>query len=113
MAEKANREVEKLRKRLLAESEKSHAKMKKELGAARKKYAAADSRLKKARGALRKRATVSNQKKVDALLKQGQELADAVGDIAKAAYEAAEKMVTVKTDAVLADRRAAAANQTA
>ena len=65
MAEKANQQVEKLRKRRVTESEKSHARLKRELGAARKRYSTANSRLKSARAALRKRATPANQKKVD------------------------------------------------
>ena len=71
MAEKANRQVDQLRKRLLAESEKTHASLKRELGAARKNYTAASARLKKARTKLRKRATPENQKKVDAAGKAG------------------------------------------
>jgi colicin import membrane protein len=113
MAQQANQRVEKLRKRLVSESEKSHAKLKRELAAARKRHSTANARLKKARATLRKRTTPDNQKKVDALMKQVQGLGDSVADVAKAAYAAAEKLVTVKTDAVLEERKARAANQAA
>ncbi|MCB1842383.1 MAG: hypothetical protein KDI09_05420, partial [Halioglobus sp.] len=113
MAEQANKNVEKLRQRLVAESEKSHVKLKRELSAARKKHSAATTRLKKARSTLRQKASPDNQKKVDALLAQVQELAESVARMTKAAYEAAEKLVTIKTDAILEDRKARAANQAA
>jgi colicin import membrane protein len=113
MAKKANNQVEQLRKKLVSESEKTHAKLKRELGAARKKHTTASARLKSARTALRKKTTPDNQKKVDALLKQVQHLAEAVGKIAKAAYEAAEKLMSVKADAIMEARKAKAANQAA
>ena len=113
MAEKANNKVEQLRKKLVAESEKANVKLKRELGAARKKHNAANARLKKARASLRKKATPDNQKKVDALLQQVQDLADAVAKITRAAYDAAERYMTVKTDAIMEERKARAANQAA
>ena len=113
MASKANQKVEQLRKRLLAESEKSHSQLKRELNAARKRYSTANSRLKKARGVLRRNATPANQKKVNELMRQVQSLADSVGKITKAAYEAAELLVTVKADAVLEARKAKAADRAA
>lgn len=113
MAHKANQKVEQLRKKLVAESEKSHARIKRELGAARKKHSSANSRLKKAKATLRTSATPANQEKVDKLLKQVQELGDSIASISKAAYEAAEKYVTVKTDAIMEARKAAAAERAA
>jgi colicin import membrane protein len=113
MAETANNKVEQLRKKLVSESEKSHARLKRELGAARKRHSVASARLKRAKAALRKMTTPDNQKKVDALVKQVQDLGDSVGKVAKAAYAAAEKLVTVKTDAILEARKAKAANQAA
>ena len=94
MAEKANQKVEQLRKRLVSESEKASARAKRELSAARKKHGTASSRLKKAKAALRKQATPDNQQKVDALVKQVQDLGEAVAKIAKAAFEAAEKYMS-------------------
>jgi colicin import membrane protein len=113
MAEQASNKVNKLRKQLLAESEKSNARVKRELGMARNRHKAANARLKSAKNALRKKATPDNHKKVEALMKQAQEFAESLPRIAKAAYEAAEKYVSVKTDAVLEDRKAKAANQAA
>jgi colicin import membrane protein len=113
MAEQASAKVEKLRKQLLAESEKTHARIKRELLAARKRHKTANARLKSAKNALRKKATPDNHKKVEALMKQAQEFAESLPKIAKAAYEAAEKYVSVKTDAVIEDRKAKAANQAA
>ena len=113
MAEKANQKVEQLRKKLVSESEKASARAKRELSAARKKHGTASSRLKRAKAALRKQATPDNQKKVDALVKQVQDLGEAVAKIAKAAYEAAEKYMSVKTDAMLESRKAQAANRAA
>ncbi len=105
--------MNKLRKQLLAESEKSNARIKRELSMARKRHKTANARLKSAKNALRKKATPDNHKKVEALMKQAQEFAESLPKIAKAAYEAAEKYVSVKTDAVLEDRKAKAANQAA
>jgi colicin import membrane protein len=113
MAEQASAKVEKLRKQLLAESEKTHARVKRELLAARKRHKTANARLKSAKNALRRKATPDNHKKVEALMKQAQEFAESLPKIAKAAYEAAEKYVSVKTDAVMEDRKAKAANQAA
>ena len=113
MAHKANKKVEQLRKKLLAESEKSHAKAKRELGAARKKHGTANTRLKKARAALRAKTTPANQQKVDALKKEAQELGSAIAEISKAAYEAADRYVTVKADAILEARKATAADRAA
>ena len=113
IAEQASSKVNKLRKQLLAESEKSNARIKRELSMARKRHKAANARLKSAQNALRKKATPDNQKKVEALMKQAQEFAESLPKIAKAAYEAAEKYVSVKTDAILEDRKAKAANQAA
>jgi colicin import membrane protein len=113
IAEQASSKVEKLRKQLLAESEKTHARNKRELVAARKRHKIANARLKSAKNALRKKATPDNHQKVEALMKQAQEFAESLPKIAKAAYEAAEKYVSVKTDAVLEDRKAKAANQAA
>ena len=59
------------------------------------------------------KVTPENKKKVDALVKQAQGFAEALPKVAEAAYDAAEKFVTVKTEAVLADRKAKAANQAA
>jgi len=113
IAEQASSKVEKLRKQLLAESEKTHARNKRELGAARTRHKMANARLKSAKNALRKKATPDNHKKVEALMKQAQEFAESLPKIAMAAYEAAEKYVSVKTDAVMEDRKAKAANQAA
>jgi len=113
IAEQASSKVNKLRKQLLAESEKSNARIKRELSMARKRHQTANARLKSAKNALRKKATPDNHKKVEALMKQAQEFAESLPKIAKAAYEAAERYVSVKTDAVLEDRKAKAANQAA
>ena len=63
-----------LRARLLAETEKAHARVKRDLDAARKKHDQASARLSKARTALRSKATSANQKRVDELVKQVQDL---------------------------------------
>ena len=113
IAAEANKKVEQLRRRLVSESEKASARAKRELVSARRQRTAANTRLKKARTNLRKKATPDNQQKVDALLKQVQELADAVTKITVTAYEAAEKLVAVKADAILAERKAKAADRAA
>jgi|AntAceMinimDraft_5_1070358.scaffolds.fasta_scaffold00557_11 hypothetical protein len=113
MAEQANAKVEQLRKKLLADSEKTHARIKREFGIARKKHKAATVRLKSAKTALKKKATPDNHQKVEALVKQAQEFAESLPHMAKSAYEAAEKLLSVKTDAVLEERKAKAANQAA
>jgi hypothetical protein len=113
MAEQARSRIEKLRKKLVADSEKTQARLKRELSAARKRHKTASARLKSAKANLRKRATPDNQAKVDALMKQAQEFAESLPHLAKAAYEAAEKFMSVKTDAVLEERKAQAANQAA
>jgi colicin import membrane protein len=113
IAKQANDKVEKLRKQLLTDSEKTHVRIKRELVAARKRHKAANARLKSAKNALRKKATPDNHKKVEALMKQAQEFAESLPKIAKAAYEAAERYLSVKTDVVMEDRKAKAANQAA
>ena len=113
MAEKANKKVEQLRKKLVAESEKSHARVKRELSAARKKHSVANDRLKKARGTLRQKASPGNQQKVESLKAQVQELGEALAKISKAAYEAADRYLSVKTDALLEARKASAADKAA
>ena len=113
MAEKANAKVEQLRKKLLADSEKTHARLKRELGAARKRHKTATARMKSAKTAVRKKLTPDNQQKLDTLMKQAQEFAESLPKIAKAAYEAAERLVSVKTHVVMEDRKAKAANQAA
>jgi hypothetical protein len=111
MAEQARSRIEILRKKLLADSHKTQARLKRELGAARKRSKAAGKRLKSARATLRKQATPDNKAKVDALMKQAQEFAESLPHLAKAAYEAAEKYVTVKANSLLEDRKAVAATQ--
>ena len=69
IAQQASSKVEKLRKQLLAESEKTHARNKRELGAARKRHKTANARLKSAKNALRRKATPDNHKKVEELMK--------------------------------------------
>ncbi len=113
MAENASKKVEQLRKRLLSDSEKSHARIKRELGAARNRHKTANARLKSAKNALRRKATPDNHKKVEELMKQAQEFAESLPKMVMAAYEAAEKYLSVKTDAVMEDRKAKAANQAA
>lgn len=113
MAEQAKSKVDKLRRKLLADSEKSHARIKRELAAARSRHKTANARLKSAKNALRRKATPDNHKKVESLMKQAQEFAESLPKLAKAAYEAAEKYMSVKTDAVMEDRKAKAANQAA
>ena len=110
MAEQANAKVEQLRKKLVADSEKTHARIKRELGTARKKHKTANARLKSAKNALKKKATPDNHKKVEALMKQVQDFAESLPKMAKAAYEAAERLMSVKTDAMLEERKAKAAN---
>ena len=53
LAQQANKEVEKLRTRLLKDAQTAVARGKRELAAARKKQKAANARLKKARGSLK------------------------------------------------------------
>ena len=113
MAESAHKKVDQLRKKLVSDSEKAHVRIKRELAASRKRHKTAKARLKSAKVALRKKVTPENKKKVDALVKQAQGFAESLPKVAEAAYDAAEKFVTVKTEAVLADRKAKAANQAA
>jgi colicin import membrane protein len=113
MAEQASGKVNKLRRKLLSDSEKSHARIKRELAAARSRHRTANARLKSAKNALRRKATPDNHKKVEELMKQAQEFAESLPKIARAAYEAAEKYMSVKTDAIMEDRKAKAANQAA
>lgn len=113
IAKQANDKVEKLRKQLLTDSEKTHVRIKRELVAARKRHKVANARLKSAKNALRKKATPDNHKKVEALMKQAQEFAESLPKIAMAAYAAAERYLSVKTDVVMEDRKAKAANQAA
>lgn len=113
IAKQASSKVEKLRKQLLADSEKTHVRIKRELVAARKRHKVANARLKSAKNALRKKATPDNHKKVEALMKQAQEFAESLPKIAMAAYAAAERYLSVKTDVVMEDRKAKAANQAA
>jgi len=113
LASQANKKVEQLRKKLVSESEKANARAKRELQSARKKHSTASTRLKKARAAAKKKATPDNQKKVDALMKQVQDLGDTVAGIAKVAYEAAQKYTVVKADAIVEDRKAKAADRAA
>ena len=68
MAERANKEVEKMRNRLLAEAEKQVRQGKRELQSARKKQTMANKRLKKARESLKKRPSSENRKQVDQLV---------------------------------------------
>lgn len=109
MAEEANKRVEKLRARLLAETEKAHAKVKRDLDAARKKHDQASARLNKARAALRSKATSANQKRVDELVRQVQDLTETIASMARAAYDYAEKLVPIRADLVLEARKAEAA----
>jgi colicin import membrane protein len=111
MAEAATKKVEQLRKKLLSESEKTQARITRELKAARKRRATTHKKLNSAKAALRKKATPDNHKKVETLMQQAQEFAESLPGMAKAAFEAAEKYVAVKTDAVLADRKSKAVNQ--
>ena len=67
LAEQANKEVAKLKKQLLAETEKASAKAKRELAAARKKHGSANDRLKKARASLKNKKTDKGQQRVDEL----------------------------------------------
>ena len=113
LAEKANNKVEQLRRKLVSESEKEHARSKRALMAARKKYTLATARLNKARAALKSKATLANEKKVDELVTQVQDLSESVARISVAAYEAAEKLLIVKADAIIASRRARVAERTA
>src|SRR6056297_2268827 len=92
LAQQANKRVEKLRAQLLAETEKAHAGLKRDLTAARKKHSAASTRLNQARSAMRSKSTSVNQRRVDDLLKQVQELTDSMGSMARAAYDYAERL---------------------
>ena len=76
LAERANKQVEKMRTRLLSETEKAVSKGKRELATARKRQATANARLKRARGSLRKKPTSDNQKKVEELISQAKKLRD-------------------------------------
>ncbi|MCB1707538.1 MAG: hypothetical protein KDI10_02230, partial [Halioglobus sp.] len=109
IAQKAHNRVEQLRKKLVAESEKLHARAKRELSVARKKRSITNARLAKARAALKARTTPDNQQKVEVLKKQAQELTQAIAEFSKAAYEAAEKYVTVKGDTTMAATKKKAA----
>ncbi len=113
LAERANREVEKMRKRLLSETEKAVARGKRELATARKRQSTANARLKRARASLRTRPSTDNKKKVDELVKQAKQLAATTGKIARAVADVVERWVPMKTDAILEARKAAAANRAA
>ena len=113
MAEQAHKKVEQLRKRIVAESEKTQTRLKRELNSARKQHTAASARLKRAQTSLRKQATPANRKKVDQLVAQVQDLADSIVAITRAAYESAEQLVVAKADALVVERRARAASQAA
>ena len=113
LAEQANKKVEQLRRRLVSESEREHARSKRALMVARKKYTAATARLDKARAAWRSKSSLANEKKVDELVTQVQDLSESVARISVSAYEAAEKLLIVKADAIIASRKARAADRTA
>ena len=113
LAKQANSKVEQLRKKLVSESHKTHARVQRDLSTARKKHKTANARLKGAKAALRKKATPDNQQKVEALMKQAQDFAESIPKFARAAFEAAEKLLAVKAEAILEDRKAKAANQAA
>ncbi|QIB65421.1 hypothetical protein [Kineobactrum salinum] len=113
MAEQANRKVEQLQKKLLSETEKAYARVTTDLAEARKKHSSANARLKKARGALQGKPGTANQKRVEGLVGQVQELAESVGKIARAAYTSAERLVPIQADLALESRRAQAADRAA
>ncbi|MFN2289498.1 MAG: hypothetical protein ABR578_14305, partial [Chromatocurvus sp.] len=113
LAQQANRRVEKLRARLLTETEKAQAGLKRELTTARKKHSAATTRLNQARSAMRSKSSTVNQRRVDDLLKEVQELTDSMGNMARAAYGYAEKLVPIRADLALETRRAQAAERAA
>ena len=101
MAEQANKKVLQLKKQLLSETEKAHARAKRELTSTRKKHAALSARLKKAKAANRNNKTSTNQQKVEALMSQMETLAESLGSLSKAAYEYAEKLLPLKADLIL------------
>jgi colicin import membrane protein len=114
IAEKANKQIEELRRKLDAESEKSCARAKRELTAARKSHTAANNRLKKARASLLKKASLDGPSEdVQLLLSQVQALAEAAAGVTKTAYDAAERYMSLKADILLEQRKAGAANRAA
>src|SRR6056297_2765857 len=113
LAQQANKRVEKLRGRLLKETEKAHAGLKRDLTAARKKHSEATTRLNQARAAMRSKSSSVNQRRVDDLLKQVQELTDSMGSMARAAYDYAERLVPIRADLALETRKAQAAERAA
>ena len=113
LAERANKEVEKMRVKLLKEAEKTVAQGKRELSSARKKQSAANNRLKKARASFRVRPTTDNRKKVDQLVKQAKQMAETTAAIARLVSDAIERYVPIKTDAMVEARKAQAANRAA
>jgi hypothetical protein len=82
--------------------------------AARKSHTAANRRLKKAREALVKKATLEGAGgDVQLLLTQVQELAEAAAGVTKTAYDTAERYMSLKADVLLEERKAGAANRAA
>jgi len=100
--------VEQLRKGLAAESERIHARAKRELSVARKKHSSANTSLTRAMAALKAGTTSDNQQRVEVLKKQIQELTQAIAGFSKVAFEAAEKYVTVKGDTTMVAKKKAA-----
>ena len=113
MAEQANAKVLQLKKKLLSETEKAHAKAKRELTATRKKHSTVNARLKKAKSALRGKKNPANQDKVESLMSQLEHLGESLAAISKAAYESAEKLLPLKADLVLEERMTKAAEKAA
>ena len=108
IAHKTHKKVESFRKTLVAESERLQARAKRELNVTRKKIGSANARLTKAGAALKAGTQSDNKQKVEVLKKQVQELTQAIADFSKAAFEAAEKYVTVKGDTTMVAKKKAA-----
>ncbi len=108
IAEQTCNKVERLRKRLVAETERLHARAKRELSVARKKHSSANASLNKAMAVLKAGTGSDKQQKVEVLKKQVQELTQAIAGFSKVAREAAENYVTVKGDTTMVAKKKAA-----
>jgi hypothetical protein len=108
IAQEARKKVERLRKKLVAESERLHARAKREMSVSGKKRGTANARLTKAGAALKAGTLSDNQQKVEVFKKQVQELTQAIAVFSKAVYEAAENYVTVKGDTTMVAKKKAA-----
>jgi chorismate synthase len=93
-----------LRANLLKDAQKAVDKGKRELSTARRKQKSANERLKKARASLKRKPNTDAEKRVKELIQQARELGNTVGAIAKLLADAIERLVPLKTDAIVEGR---------